>query len=92
MPSEKAQNRNRGTIYEVTVQFASKVFCIEAESEEEAAAVVADKVGEFEDMHVEAKGEDPDACDAHPFLWRDDCAACSQKLRDRVNEAMNNAE
>ncbi len=79
-------------LYEVTVYLSPQTYTFEAKNEEEAALAASEKFGDYahlgiEDVQVELKPEDPDACQAHPFLWRDNCKDCSDKLRERVEAA-----
>ena len=68
-------------LFEVTVYFYPRTVVVEAEDAADAAQQATDGLRDIEDIDVQIKERDPDACDKH-YLWQDTCADCSRKFRE----------
>jgi hypothetical protein len=56
---------------------------VEVEDASRAAELAADGLRDVEDIDVQIKERDEDACESH-HLWQDGCAASNKNLRERV--------
>lgn len=73
------------TLFEVTVYFSPKTVLLEADDAAQAVEQATDGLTDIEDIQVELKEKDEDACERH-YLWNKDCPDCTRQLHKRVED------